>query len=65
VPFWFALAPTVSTKREIVGGNFRFSSATRIDTGKVALLEEVANAVTRASLVAEQEKGTEEAYNGS
>ena len=39
----------VSTKRAMRGGNPRFFSATRSDTGSVALLDAVANAITIAS----------------
>ncbi len=44
-PFWLALAPAVSTKRDTCGRNPRGPSAARIETGKVALLEAVAKAV--------------------
>jgi len=49
VPFWFAVEPMVSTKREICGGSRRLSSATRSAVGSVALLEAVENAVSIAS----------------
>ena len=49
VPFWLALAPMVSTKRAMRGGSPRFFSATRSETGSVALLDAVANAITIAS----------------
>ena len=48
VPFWLAVAPTVSTKREIRLGR-PSSSATRSDVGRVALLEAVENASSIAS----------------
>ena len=49
VPFWLAVAPTVSTKREMFFGRCSFSSATRSDTGNVAFDEAVENAITIAS----------------
>ncbi|PUE93939.1 hypothetical protein C7T79_12420 [Xanthomonas oryzae pv. oryzicola] len=48
VPFWLAVAPTVSTKRDTRGGR-PISSATRRAVGRVALLEAVENAITVAS----------------
>jgi hypothetical protein len=48
VPFWFAVEPSVSTKRAISGGKCKFSSATCRAVGKVALLEAVENAVNIA-----------------
>ena len=49
VPFWLAVAPMVSTKRETRRGSFRFSSATRSEVGRVALDEAVEKATTIAS----------------
>ena len=49
VPFWLAVAPTVSTKRDTVRGRPSFSSATRSAVGRVALDEAVENAITIAS----------------
>ena len=51
VPFWLAVAPTVSTKRDTRLGNFSFSSATRSAVGRVALLDAVENAIRLASCV--------------
>ena len=45
MPFWLAVAPTVSTNRDTRLGNFSFSSATRSAVGRVALLEAVENAI--------------------
>ncbi|MNN79913.1 hypothetical protein D3C81_1965980 [compost metagenome] len=44
-----AVAPTVSTKRAILRGRPRFCSATRSDTGRLALDEAVEKATTMAS----------------
>ncbi len=49
VPFWFAVAPIVSTKRAIRPGRCNRSSATRMAVGNVALDDAVANAITIAS----------------
>ena len=49
VPFWFMVAPMVSTKRLTFGGRCSSSSATRSAVGSVALLDEVEKAVTMAS----------------
>ena len=46
VPFWFAVAPTVSTKVLISRGTPRFSSDTRSAVGSVAFDDEVENAVS-------------------
>ena len=51
VPFWLAVAPTVSTKREIRLGRRSSSSATRSAVGRVALLDAVENAIRLASCV--------------
>ena len=50
VPFWLAVAPTVSTKRDTRCGR-PIWSATRSAVGRVALLEAVENAITVASWV--------------
>src|SRR5690606_40043165 len=49
VPFWLAVAPMVSTKRDTFFGSLRFSSATLSAVGRVALLEAVENAISIAS----------------
>ena len=49
MPFWLAVAPTVSTKRDTLRGRCSFSSATCSAIGRVALLEAVENAITIAS----------------
>ena len=49
VPFWFAVAPTVSTKREIRRGSFSFSSAALMAIGRVALDYAVEKATTNGS----------------
>ena len=49
MPFWFAVEPIVSTKRDTCGGRRRSSSATRRAVGNVALLDAVENAVSIAS----------------
>ena len=46
MPFWLAVAPTVSTKLLISRGTPRFSSATRRAVGRVAFEDEVENAVS-------------------
>ena len=49
VPFWLAVAPTVSTKREIRFGSFSFSSAALMAIGRVAFDEAVEKATTKGS----------------
>ena len=51
VPFWLAVAPMVSTKRETRRGSLSFSSATRSAVGRVALDEAVEKAIRLASCV--------------
>ncbi len=48
MPFWFAVEPTVSTKRLTWGGSPSSRSATTSAVGRVALLEAVENAVSMA-----------------
>ncbi len=62
VPFWLAVAPTVSTKRDTLLGR-PISSATRSAVGKVALLEAVENAITVASRVARKNASGERPAN--
>ena len=52
VPFWFAVDPSVSTKRLTCGGRCSSCSATQSAVGSVALLDAVENAVTVAARVA-------------
>ena len=49
MPFWFAVEPSVSTKRATERGSFSSSSATRSAVGSVALLDAVENAVIIAA----------------
>ena len=49
VPFWFAVAPTVSTKFVMSGRTLRFSFVTRIAVGSVTFDELVENAVSITS----------------
>ena len=49
VPFWLAVAPTVSTKRAILRGSFSSVSAARSETGRVAFDDAVENATTIGS----------------
>ena len=51
VPFWFAVAPIVSTKRATRSGRCSRSCATRSAVGKVAFDDAVAKAMTNASCV--------------
>src|SRR5688572_7392924 len=51
VPFWFAVAPMVSTKRDTRRGSFSRSSATLSEVGSVALDEAVEKAIRLASCV--------------
>ena len=49
VPFWLAVAPMVSTKRDTRGGSLSLFSATRSAVGSVAFDEAVEKAITIAS----------------
>src|SRR3546814_5945392 len=51
VPFWFAVAPMVRTKRATLRGSFNSVSATRSEVGSVAFDDAVENAITDASCV--------------
>ena len=56
VPFWFAVDPMVSTKRETCDGSLRFSSATRSAVGSVAFDDAVEKAVIIASCTPRKKK---------
>ena len=51
MPFWLAVAPIVSTKRDTRRGSLSRSSATRSEVGSVALDEAVEKAIRLASCV--------------